>query len=304
MPAQTAFHGRGGQGGEMADTNVKNALRRAGLTPEEFAEVIGVDPKTVQRWVAGTTTPYPRHRATVARALDLTEHDLWPEIAPQPTRRSEPGELALAAGSEVTGTWASDSDPTAPDPIAFLSQHAGPIDLLESFRGIQLTAPLARALAEHAAAGRQIRILTNRPIRQVEPLLGHAQVEIRYSEYQEHSLLRAGDTMLLALILDYEADQPPPLLRLERSIDGGLFDRLIDNLDTIANNAEGPLSTPEQLDRYRTNADDELDEDRREPPESSGGLASEQPARAAPAGDPATLDRQEPSQRRWPRRAD
>ncbi|MBV9363196.1 MAG: helix-turn-helix transcriptional regulator [Solirubrobacterales bacterium] len=53
----------------MADTNLKDALRRAGMTPEEFAEVVGVDPKTVQRWVAGSTTPYPRHRATIARAL-------------------------------------------------------------------------------------------------------------------------------------------------------------------------------------------------------------------------------------------
>jgi len=52
----------------MTDTNLKNALRRAGMTPEEFAEIVQVDPKTVQRWVAGTTIPYPRHRATIARA--------------------------------------------------------------------------------------------------------------------------------------------------------------------------------------------------------------------------------------------
>lgn len=34
----------------MADTNLKSALRRAGITPEEFAEIVRVDPKTVQRW--------------------------------------------------------------------------------------------------------------------------------------------------------------------------------------------------------------------------------------------------------------
>ncbi len=76
----------------MADTNLKNALRRAGLTPEEFAEIVRVDPKTVQRWVAGTTTPYPRHRATIARALDLTEHELWPDHAPPPAAGSDPSE--------------------------------------------------------------------------------------------------------------------------------------------------------------------------------------------------------------------
>jgi transcriptional regulator with XRE-family HTH domain len=288
----------------MADTNLKNALRRAGITPEEFAEVVRVDPKTVQRWVAGTTTPYPRHRATIARALDLTEHDLWPDHAPPPAPGSDSTGRAPAAGSQVTGTWAYDTDEGAPDLIAFLSNTDGPIDLLENFRGIQLTPELTRALAEHAAAGRRIRVLTNRPIRRVQPLLGHEHVEIRFIEYLEHSLLRAGDAMLLALVMDYEADQPPPLLQLHRTTDGGLFDRLRDNLDTIAENAEGPITTPEQLDRYRTNADDENDqddEDWTEPPEPSPGPAAEPSARALPAEDPALPDREAESQRRWPR---
>ena len=99
-----------------------------------------------------------------------------------------------------------------PDPIAFLSNEDGRIDFLENVRGIPLTPELARALAEHAAAGRQIRILTNSPTRRLEPLFGYEHVEIRFIEYLEHSLLRAGDAMLLALIMDYEADQPPPLL--------------------------------------------------------------------------------------------
>ena len=102
----------------MADTNLKNALRQAGMTPEEFAEIVRVDPKTVQRWVAGTTTPYPRHRATIARALDLTEHQLWPDDT-SPTPGAQDGR---GAGSEVTGTWAHDTDESAPDPIAFLSR--------------------------------------------------------------------------------------------------------------------------------------------------------------------------------------
>ncbi len=110
--------------------------------------------------------------------------------------------------------------------------------------------------------------------------------------------------MLLAVVMDYEADQPPPLLQLHRTADGGLFDRLLDNLDTIADNAEGPLTTPEQLDRYRTNADDEIDEDREdwsERPEPSPGPATEPSALAAPADDHAFPDREASSQRRWPR---
>jgi hypothetical protein len=259
----------------------------------------------VQRWVAGTTTPYPRHRATIARALDLTEHELWPDAAPPPTPVSDPSDADPGVGIEVSGIWAYASDSTAPDTITFLSQTDGPIDLLENLRGIQLTPELTRALADHAAAGRQIRILTNRPIRRVEPLLGLEHVEVRFIEYLEHSLLRAGDAMLLALILDYEAEKPPPLLELHRSTDGGLFGRLLDNLDTIANNAEGALTTAEQLDRYRTNHDDEIDEneeDRTELSETSHGPAAEPSAPDAPADEPTSPDREEPSERRWPRR--
>ena len=281
----------------MADTNLKKALRRAGLTPEELADVVGVDPKTVQRWVVGTSKPYPRHRSTIARALDLTEHDLWPDDTPPATTGSGPSAPATAAGSEITGSWAHDTHEGAPNPVAFLSNTDGPIDLLENFRGIQLTPELANALSGHAAAGRQIRVLTNRPIRRVEPLLGHEHVEIRFTEYLEHSLLRAGDAMLLALILDYEQDQPPPLLELHRTTDDGLFDRLLANLQTIADNAEGPITTPEQLNRYRTNADDETEEDEEDRTEA----LEPRPRPARSAVDEPTLP-EEQSERRWPRR--
>ena len=154
----------------MADTNLKNALRQAGMTPEEFAEIVRVDPKTVQRWVAGTTTPYPRHRATIARALDLTEHELWPDHASAPTPGPHLRDREQFAGSEVTGSWAYDTDEGAPDPITVLSDADGPVEFLDNGRGIPLTAELARALAEHAAAGQRVRILTSLPTRQLEAL--------------------------------------------------------------------------------------------------------------------------------------
>jgi DNA-binding transcriptional regulator YiaG len=37
----------------MANENLEDALRSAGLTSEQFAQVIDVDPQTVQRWVSG-----------------------------------------------------------------------------------------------------------------------------------------------------------------------------------------------------------------------------------------------------------
>ena len=49
--------------------------------------------------------------------------------------------------------------------------------------------------------------------------------------------------MLLTFNLADEGDQPPPLIKLQRTTDGGLFDRLADNLDTLWNNADETLLT-------------------------------------------------------------
>jgi len=96
----------------MANENLKTALKDAGLTAEEFAAIIQVDPKTVQRWVAGTATPYPRHRQATARALDTPEQRLWPDTAPSPPDDADhsrqpaagAGDQPATAG-DVTGSW-------------------------------------------------------------------------------------------------------------------------------------------------------------------------------------------------------
>src|ERR1700733_10991960 len=103
----------------MANENLKNALRTAGLTSEQFARIIDVDPKTVQRWVSGRT-PYPRHRATIVRALDLTEHDLWPDDVPSPSSAPGPAEQSVQSG-DVLGSWGEHTDPGAPDLVAFIT---------------------------------------------------------------------------------------------------------------------------------------------------------------------------------------
>src|ERR1700733_8771787 len=107
----------------MANENLKNALRTAGLTSEQFAQIIDIDPKTVQRWVSGRT-PYPRHRATVARALELTEHDLWPDDVPPPADAPSPARPSAHRGGDVIGSWGHMTDPGVPRPAAFLAAAA------------------------------------------------------------------------------------------------------------------------------------------------------------------------------------
>jgi len=55
------------------------ALRGAGVDAVDVAARLGVDPKTVQRWIAGRV-PYPRHRDALADLTGWSLRDLWPNL--------------------------------------------------------------------------------------------------------------------------------------------------------------------------------------------------------------------------------
>jgi len=64
------------------------ALRGAGVDAIDVAAQLGVDPKTVQRWMAGRV-PYPRYRDALVRLTGWSPRDLWPNLP----RRAEPATM-------------------------------------------------------------------------------------------------------------------------------------------------------------------------------------------------------------------
>ncbi|MET9413469.1 helix-turn-helix transcriptional regulator [Streptomyces klenkii] len=63
----------------MGNTHLHAAITEAGLTYGELADRLGVDPKTVERWVNDPSRrPYARHAQAVARILGTDMWDLWP----------------------------------------------------------------------------------------------------------------------------------------------------------------------------------------------------------------------------------
>ena len=56
---------------------LRRFLLQAGLREDDVAARLGVDPKTVRRWLNGRV-PYPHNRAAIADLLDAEEADLWP----------------------------------------------------------------------------------------------------------------------------------------------------------------------------------------------------------------------------------
>ena len=73
----------------MSDTRsigepLRRALIGARLRDIDVAQSLGVDPKTVQRWLGGRV-PHARHRWGVADLLSVHEYDLWPHLAELPS---------------------------------------------------------------------------------------------------------------------------------------------------------------------------------------------------------------------------
>ncbi|GGK72510.1 XRE family transcriptional regulator [Mangrovihabitans endophyticus] len=115
------------------------ALSGAGISTVDVASRLGVDPKTVQRWISGRV-PYPRHRTALARLTGWSAHDLWPAL-PRPAAPS-------AVADEVR--------------VVYPHRSAVPPDayrriLAEAKREIDILAYSALFLAEDAAVPTLLR---------------------------------------------------------------------------------------------------------------------------------------------------
>lgn len=73
--------------------SLRRAMLRARLRETDVAAHLGVDPKTVRRWLSGRV-PYPGSRAALADMVGADEADLWPEAEGPLSGRSRPEELA------------------------------------------------------------------------------------------------------------------------------------------------------------------------------------------------------------------
>src|SRR5438067_13248856 len=59
--------------GEMRNERLRALLLERGKTPDQLAEHVRVDAKTVERWITRGRLPYRRHRLEVATFLGVDE---------------------------------------------------------------------------------------------------------------------------------------------------------------------------------------------------------------------------------------
>ena len=131
----------------VGNVRLRRAMAAAALRETDVAAHIGVNPKTVQRWLAGRL-PHPWHRYTLVALLDHAEHELWPEAL---------GALPLAA-HEIHAVYPNLSGITRSLWTRLLTSAAESIDVLGDLAVVLLTTP---GLRRHLSASQPPEFVTS-----------------------------------------------------------------------------------------------------------------------------------------------
>jgi transcriptional regulator with XRE-family HTH domain len=142
----------------VINDRLRDALLAARLTPEDLAADLGVNPKTVERWITRARLPYPQFRHRISVLVGKSESYLWPD-ALAPRRRAE------IAESEIVRIYPYRADVPA-DLWARLFENATDSIGILVYSGFFLPeqyAPQMKLLKSKADDGASIRILLGDP---------------------------------------------------------------------------------------------------------------------------------------------
>ena len=232
----------------MNDT-LRRALADARLDEITVSTALSVDPKTVQRWIAGRV-PQRRHRWGLADLVGQHERDLWPDLT-----RSGPA----ARCAEIRASYPYRSGVPHEVWYQLLTGARREIGVL-AYSGLFLAedVQLLRAVATQAQAGVRVRLLLGDPDspavagRGVEEGIGEAMpakirnalvhyrplardgAEIRLHEtVLYNSLYRADDELLVNIHIYGIPAGHAPVLHLDAGADGDLVTTYLDSFDRI-----------------------------------------------------------------------
>lgn len=240
----------------MANERLRDALAQRGLDSVVVGERLGVDPKTVQRWVTQSRAPYPKHRAQLSALLQESETWLWPDSV-------TPERQEAASRSEVVQVHPRRSSISGEDWLRIFDAATTFIDLLV-YAGLFLpeqTPTIIDVMKAKAADGARVRLLLGDPeCRAVElrgeeegigsqavatkvrnslqllrrPLHKAPGVQVRLHRSTLYtSIYRSDDTMIAnPHVLGLPAAQAPAI-HLRRLSAGGLFDTYASMYDRV-----------------------------------------------------------------------
>ena len=141
----------------MRNERLRALLLERGKSPDQLAEHVRVDAKTVERWITRGRLPYRRHRFEVASFLGVDESYIWPDALGK-------DEIAAVSESEIVAVWPHRSEVPRDVWGHLFSQAEREIGVLV-YAGLFLSedAAVRKLLADQARAGVRVRILLGDP---------------------------------------------------------------------------------------------------------------------------------------------
>ncbi|MEU9603988.1 helix-turn-helix domain-containing protein [Streptomyces sp. NPDC048057] len=254
----------------MPNQRLRAALAAGGWTYATLAKTVGIDPKSVERWVNLDRTPRRTTAALAADALGESAYALWPALRQTRTAR--------ANSPELVAFYERRSDLPVSAFVDLMVQARERIDVLV-YSGFWLTedSTFHRVVGEKSAAGVQIRFLLGNPgsdavaVRGADEGIGAAlagkiqNALVNYRsffglpgvEFRLHattlynSIYRADDEMFANGHLYGMGAYLAPVLHLQRVSGGGMFDSYAESIDRVWESAR-PISSPTDLGGLQT----------------------------------------------------
>lgn len=208
------------------NVRLRAALLDANLTHEALASSMGIDAKSVERWVNTGRTPYPRHAHAAAKILGVDAFYLWPALEDRTAAKAAPRDEVVACyvsrGAVPMTLW---RDVLAGASAAIDISVACGLFLLDA------VPDLIELLAERASAGVRVRIalpdsasfshpsLAARSVLAEEafaPLLRAPGVRLATHDGVTNDVVHADDDLLVTTRVDGCPAAASPVLHLRR----------------------------------------------------------------------------------------
>jgi transcriptional regulator with XRE-family HTH domain len=249
----------------MGNERLRSRLHHAGMTTDELATHLQVDPKTVDRWLDNGRLPHLRHRVKTAQLLQAEQTFLWPELLE--TRRSnETSKAELLTMYPHRGAVPADLWRKLIDDA---KEH---LDVLV-YAGLFLLdghPDLPARLVKRAADGLKVRLLYGDPASEavrtkgeeegigsnlaarvelsltyLEPVMGAPGIEVRLHDTPLYNSIYRFDDQMLVNTHAYGFGAPHnPVLHLQQLPDGQVFGRYVESFDRVWSQAQEAAAAP------------------------------------------------------------
>ena len=224
----------------MPNDRLRDVLMTKGLTPEEVSERLGVDPKTVERWITVGRTPYPRYRHAIAVMAGESETYLWPKALPS-QRRTE------VAQSEIVQVYPHRSSLPGELWDSLLERATTYVDMLKALRdkgengarirllfGDRNAPAVTQRSLDEGIGENTIAAKIDHALAFFSQLAGAPGIEIRpHGTVLYNSIYRSDDEMIVNPHVHGKVASHAPALHLRRLSAGDLFTTYEDSFTAV-----------------------------------------------------------------------